>query len=187
MRKPSRRAVLATALAFGLAGCTGDDGGDNGSSATPTETPAGTPTPEPTPTETPQPVHEEYETTEVTVRSEEGEVLGSVTAAIADTPDLRFLGLSDTEALPEDRGMLFVFPEVQDLTFVMRDMDFPIDIVYADDGGVITSIHHARAPEPDENGNNLQFPGRGQYVLEVNRHWTTDRGVEEGDVLEFDL
>jgi len=206
MQTPSRRQLLATALAAVFAGCTGDDDGNSGddsAAATPTETPVetppetsdDTPTPEETPTETPQgtptetavEVHEDYETTAVTVRSSDGEELGSVTAAIADTSDLRYLGLSDTESLPEDRGMLFVFDEVQDLTFVMREMDFPIDIVYADDEGVITGIHHARAPGPDEDGNDLQFPGRGQYVLEVNHHWTTDRGVEEGDVLEFEL
>jgi uncharacterized membrane protein (UPF0127 family) len=204
MQRPSRRQVIATALAAALAGCTGDGGdggtgGDDGAAATPTETPVdtptetpgNTPTPEETPAETPQEtpvaVHEGYETTEVTVRSSDGEVLGGVTAAIADTHDLRYLGLSDTESLPEDRGMLFVYDEVQDLTYVMREMDFPIDIVYADDEGVITSIHHARAPGPDEDGNDLQYPGRGQYVLEVNQHWTTERGVEGGDVLEFEL
>jgi uncharacterized membrane protein (UPF0127 family) len=204
MQRPSRRQVIATALAAALAGCTGDGGdggtgGDDGAAATPTETPVdtptetpgNTPTPEETPAETPQEtpvaVHEGYETTEVTVRSSDGEVLGGVTAAIADTHDLRYLGLSDTESLPEDRGMLFVYDEVQELTYVMREMDFPIDIVYADDEGVITSIHHARAPGPDEDGNDLQYPGRGQYVLEVNQHWTTERGVEGGDVLEFEL
>lgn len=208
MHNPSRRRVLVAACALGLAGCASDDGddtdtGDNGASATMTETPAPTPeatptgtqeatptdaeTPGETPTATPVEVHEEYETTEITVRSADGEVLGSVTAAVADTSDLRYLGLSDTEFLPEDRGMLFVYEEVRELTFVMREMGFPIDIVYADDEGVITSIHHARAPGPDEDGNDLRFPGRGQYVLEVNHHWTTDRGVEEGDVLAFEL
>ena len=155
--------------------------------ATPAETPTETPTPEATPSETPVEIHHDYETTEVTVRSSDSEVLGRVTAAIADTRDLRYLGLSDTESLPEDRGMLFVYDEVQELTFVMREMDFPIDIVYADDEGIITTIHHARAPGPDEDGNDLQFPGRGQYVLELNQHLTTERGVETGDVLEFEL
>ena len=195
MQTPSRRQVLATAVALGLAGCTSSDdggnGGDDGMAATPTatpaETPTETPTPEATPSETPVEIHDDYETTEVTVRSSDSEVLGRVTAAIADTRDLRYLGLSDTESLPEDRGMLFVYDEVQELTFVMREMDFPIDIVYADDEGIITTIHHARAPGPDEDGNDLQFPGRGQYVLELNQHWTTERDVEVGDVLEFEL
>jgi uncharacterized membrane protein (UPF0127 family) len=139
-----------------------------------------------TATPTATPVHADYETTAVEVATPDGEVLGSVTAAVADTPDLRYLGLSDTESLPEDRGMLFVYDSMQDLTFVMRRMDFGIDIVYADADGRITSIHHAPAPGPDENGASQTYPGRGQYVLEVNYGWTTDRGVEEGDVLRFD-
>jgi len=194
VRKTSRRSVLATACALGLAGCLsgGSDDGEEPDNATPTETPTptaseATPTETPTPEETEASVHEEYDTTEVTVRSTDGEELGSVTAAIADTGDLRYLGLSDTEALPEDRGMLFVYGDVRDLRFVMRGMEFPIDIVYADDEGRITGIHHAPEPGPDEDGNDQRYPGRGQYVLEVNQHWTTERGVEEGDVLEFEL
>ncbi|WP_123537928.1 DUF192 domain-containing protein [Halosimplex salinum] len=157
-------------------------------SPAPTETPSPTATPEPTPTTpTGTPIHAAYETTEVEVTTPDGEVLGSVTAAIADTGDLRYTGLSETESLPEDRGMLFVYDEVGDHTYVMRDMDFGLDIVYADDEGEITRIHHAPAPGPDEDGEDQTYPGRGQYVLEVNEGWTTERDVEEGDVLQFDL
>lgn len=83
--------------------------------------------------------------------------------------------------------MLFVYDEVDDRTFVMRDMDFGIDIVYADDEGTITRIHHAPEPGPDEDGSNQPYPGRGQYVLEVVLDWTTERGVTEGDLLDFEL
>ncbi|WP_255170252.1 DUF192 domain-containing protein [Natrononativus amylolyticus] len=134
-------------------------------------------------------VHEEYESTDVRVTTPDGDELGSVTAAIADTDELRRLGLSETAELPEDRGMLFVYDEVDERTFGMPDMSFGIDIVFADDEGVITSIDHAPAPDPDEDGteSDHRYPGRGQYVLEVVYEWTTERGVEAGDVLEFDL
>jgi uncharacterized membrane protein (UPF0127 family) len=131
-------------------------------------------------------IHAEYETTTVDVRSTDGALLGSVTAAIADTAERRYLGLSDTESLPENRGMLFVYGSVEDRTFVMREMDFGIDIVYADDEGIITTIHHAPAPGPNEDGSEQRYPGRGQYVLEVNYRWTADRGIEPGDVLAFE-
>jgi len=167
----------------GFSGCldTANDGDEPGD-ATPVED--GTPTPDATPT--PAPVHESYETTEISVFSEAGLELGSVTAAIADTRELRILGLSDTDSLPEDRGMLFVYGSVADRTFVMRRMNFGIDIIYADSAGTITNIHHAPAPGPDEDGNAQEYPGRGQYVLEVNYEWTTRHGVEAGDRLAFD-
>jgi len=185
-----RRTWLATTAALaGLSGCLDAANDGEAADATPGDgTPApddGTPAPDATPT--PEPVHESYETTEVGVVSEDGSDLGSVTAAVADTQPLRVLGLSDTESLPEDRGMLFVYESVADRTFVMRRMDFGIDIVYADSAGTVTKIHHAPAPGPDEDGNDQRYPGRGQYVLEVNYEWTTRHGVEAGDRLEFDL
>jgi hypothetical protein len=134
-------------------------------------------------------VHEGYEETAVEVVSPEGELLGSVTAAVADTNSTRYLGLSNTDCLPPDRGMLFVYQEPQPLTFVMRDMDFGIDIVHIDRNGVITSIQHADPPGEGESGEEPkhQYPGTGQFVLEVNYDWTTEHGVETGDVVEFDL
>lgn len=128
-------------------------------------------------------VHADYETTEVRVESPKGEFLGAVTAAIADTADLRYLGLSDTESLPQNRGMLFIHDSSGNRTYVMREMEFGIDIIYADTGGVITSIHHAKVPGPDEDGNSQRYPGNGQYVLEVNMDWTTERDIMRGDVL----
>ena len=133
-----------------------------------------------------QEIHSSYETTDIRVESD-GETLGAVTAAIADTPELRYTGLSDTESLPENRGMLFVFETADSHTFVMREMDFPLDIVYADVDGTITDIHHAPEPGPNEDGEDQRYPGFGQYVLEVNYNWTTDRGVESGDKVVFEL
>ncbi|MGQ4557604.1 DUF192 domain-containing protein [Halobellus sp. GM3] len=194
----NRRAFLGAAgvVAVAFAGCV-SGGSDTENGTAPDATAAGAPatterpsaaTADPTAgSDAETPIHPGYETTEIRARSESGERLGTVTAAIADTPDLRSLGLSDTESLPADRGMLFVYESVENRTFVMREMDFAIDIVYADADGTITSIHHAPAPGPDENGNDQRYPGRGQYVLEVVYEWTTKQGVSEGDVLEFSL
>jgi hypothetical protein len=172
--------VVVVIAVVALGGCVGpfDTGGQ--STAEPTATD------DPTPTATP--VHSGYDQTTVTVLDDESdEELGTVEAAIADNGTLRYTGLSDTESLPEHRGMLFVFDGERDLTFVMREMDFAIDIVYVDSNGTITSIHHAPAPGPDEDGESQRYPGRGQYVLEVNHHWTTDRGVDVGDRIAFEL
>jgi len=128
----------------------------------------------------------DYETTRVRVESPESESRGTVIAAVAATDGQRYLGLSDARSLPEGGGMLFVYDAVADRTFVMRRMDFGLDIVYADAERRITSIHHAPAPGPDEDGSDQRYPGRGQYVLEVNLGWTTRNGIEVGDTLEFD-
>ncbi|TKR24546.1 DUF192 domain-containing protein [Natronomonas salsuginis] len=132
--------------------------------------------------------HDGYKHTTVTVHdADSGEELGHVEAAIADTSRTRYLGLSATDDLPENRGMLFVHDGVAERTYVMRNMSFGIDIVFADADGTITTIHEAPEPAPDEDGNAQEYPGTGQYVLEVNRGWMAERGVEVGDEVRFDL
>ncbi len=184
-RNPRRTAAaLALALALLTAGCAGL-GGD-GADPTPTASPdAATTTASPSPTE----IHDGYAETTVTVVDDaDGMQLGQVEAAIADTRSLRYTGLSETDGLPTDRGMLFVYEEPQgELTYVMRNMSFPLDIVFVYGNGTIQSVHHVRAPEPGEDGESIRVSGEGQYVLEVNRGWTTERGVEDGDRLEFEL
>jgi hypothetical protein len=136
----------------------------------------------------PTAVHSGYEHTSVTVRdAETGEVLGQLEAAIADTFEKRYLGLSATDDLPEDRGMLFVHDSPDRYTYVMRNMSFGIDIVFIDADGRITTIHEAPKPGPNENGNDQTYSGEGRYVLEVNKGWMADRGVEAGDEVVFEL
>lgn len=128
-----------------------------------------------------------YETTEVTVVDGDTQTeLGSVDAAIADTWGKRYVGLSETESLPEEWGMLFVHDDVDERTYVMRNMSFGIDIVFVDDDGTITKIHSAPAPAPDEDGSDHRYTGRGKFVLEVNEGWTNDRGIEPGDRVTFE-
>ncbi len=117
----------------------------------------------------------------MTVLDGNGTELGTVRVAVADTPEKRYTGLSKTESLPADRGMLFTYDSERELTYVMRDMSFGIDIVYVGANGTIKSIHHAPEPPEGEDGEDYRYPGEGQYVLEVNYEWTTRHGVEPGD------
>ncbi|OYR48974.1 DUF192 domain-containing protein [Halorubrum sp. Eb13] len=138
--------------------------------------------------EWPSGAYADYDVTLVEARTPDGDRLGRVTAAVAETGEQRFLGLSDAETLPEDAGMLFVFPAPrEDLTFVMREMSFGIDIVYADAEGTIVEIHNAPEPGPNEDGSEQTYPGSGRYVLEVPYKWTDRHGVAVGDVLMFEL
>lgn len=129
----------------------------------------------------PAPAEDKYERTSVTIYDENETQLGHVDARIADTQWKRYTGLSNTTQLPENEGMLFTYDAPGDHTYVMRGMDFGIDIVYIGADGRITKIHHAPEPPEDADGNEYQYPGHGQYVLEVNHNWTTRHGVEVGD------
>ncbi|GAA0514899.1 hypothetical protein SAMN04488066_10370 [Halorubrum aquaticum] len=125
-----------------------------------------------------------YDTTTVEATdAETGETLATVEARIADGPMKRYVGLSTTDELADDEGMLFVHGESGEHDYVMRDMAFAIDIVFVAADGEITEIREA---EP-ESRPLTTYEGTGQYVLEVPRGWSADNGVEPGDSLEFEL
>ncbi len=110
-----------------------------------------------------------------------------VDVEVADDRSERYTGLSDHNSLERGNGMLFVHDRERELTYVMREMDFDIDIIFIDADGEITRIHHARAPGPDEDGEDLQYSGRGKWVLEVPRGYANETGIEVGDRVEIDL
>jgi len=117
--------------------------------------------------------------TTVSVR-DDGRVLGTVRVRIADTPQQRYVGLSETASLGPDEGMLFVHDEAATHAYVMRNMSFPLDILFVAPNGTITTIHHAPVP-PEGQSDLRRYEGDGQYVLEVNRGWTNRTGVSVGD------
>jgi hypothetical protein len=132
------------------------------------------------------PVNSGYEHATVTVVDGDGRELGRVRAAVAESYQQKYTGLSKTEYLPPDRGMLFPYDENGDRTYVMRGMSFGIDIVYVAANGTITDIHHAPEPPEGADGNDFEYPGHGQYVLEVTYDWTTRHNVSVGDEVRIE-
>ena len=121
-----------------------------------------------------------YEWTPVTVVDDDTDAeLATVDARIADTFEKRYTGLSNTSSLGPNEGMLFIHGTEGRHSYVMRDMAFPIEIVFIDADGEITTIHHA---EPDDDGT---FRGTGKYVLEVPYNYTTDNDIAVGDRVEI--
>ena len=66
---------------------------------------------------------------------------------IANTDQLRTKGLSARERLEQNRGMLFLFPTKAYHSFWMKDMRFPIDIVWIADDRVIRVLENVPLPQ----------------------------------------
>lgn len=117
------------------------------------------------------------------------------------TPDVRFKGLSGRTSIPDDGGMLFVFPDdmVQTMSFVMRDCPIGIDIIFLDRGMKITATHEMK-PEPprgpDEQGDgNATYEARlkayssgapAQYAIELKAGTLRQISVREGQKIDLD-
>lgn len=122
----------------------------------------------------------EYERSEVTITNNCSQVLGTVEVRIADSRQQKIVGLSETPALQNGSGMLFPYDESSEHTYVMRGMDYPLDIVFVGADGRINAIESAPAPGPNEDGNDIRRTGTGKYVLEVPRGWMERHSIHVG-------
>lgn len=117
------------------------------------------------------------DTVELAVANQEGDTLTTVAAAVSETPLERYLGLSGTDRLDTGTGMWFVYSKADTRTFVMRNMSYPLDIVFVRQGGRISNIISA----PVESRPLTRHRGWGRWVLEVNRGWARRHHVSVGD------
>lgn len=84
----------------------------------------------------------------------------------ATTDAERYRGLSNHQKLAPDEGMLFIYSEPMSVGFLMRDMNFAIDIAFVASNRVVTKI--ARTIQPDSEQTHR---ARGQYVIEAPAGW----------------
>jgi uncharacterized membrane protein (UPF0127 family) len=102
----------------------------------------------------------------------------------ATTAITQYNGLSGREFLCPDCGMIFVWPERATRNFVMRNMNFPLDIIFIDQNKII-KIDANLPPEgksPTKIYSSLQ---PADMVLEVNAGYAAGQGLKVGDSLIF--
>lgn len=108
---------------------------------------------------------------------------------IVKTPEDRKIGLAKYENLDKNKGMLFVFEE-KDVkpVFWMKDVKFPIDIVWIDDGKVIEiseNIPPVPANTPDYKIPRYQPAQTIDQVLEISTGEADRKGIKAGDAVEL--
>ena len=103
---------------------------------------------------------------------------------IARSPQSQYQGLSGREALCPACGMLFIFPNKQELEFVMRDMKFPLDIIFIADGRVINIFENLQ-PEASQPTNFYKSTGAADQVLELNSGDARRYGINIGTEIKL--
>lgn len=89
-----------------------------------------------------------------------------VRVAIADTPAERQQGLSGRKNLGPNEGLLFIFDKPGFYPFWMKEMNFPIDIIWLDGDWRVIDIDQYVPPQSFPRLFQSREPV--QYVLEVN-------------------
>lgn len=99
---------------------------------------------------------------------------------IAETEEERETGLSKTEKLDQDSGMLFVIPEGQSqVAFTMEDMSYDLDLIFINEDDEVYDVQYGKAGSKDPIISTSEDIVK--YVLEVN----PNSGIKVGDELEF--
>ncbi|OHB88048.1 MAG: hypothetical protein A3E19_01985 [Planctomycetes bacterium RIFCSPHIGHO2_12_FULL_52_36] len=104
-----------------------------------------------------------------------------ITVELARTPSERGLGLMYRRQLPEDYGMLFVFPEEDYLTFWMKNTHIPLSIAFISTEGTITQIE---SMEPLSLSSH-DSKEKARYALEMLEGWFERHNVKVGDKVEL--
>jgi len=103
-----------------------------------------------------------------------------LTVEIVATPKSRAQGLMHRQSMPDDHGMLFVYPDEAVRGFWMKNTHLPLSIAFADRRGKIVTIADM---EPFDKTKTSSFVP-AKYAVEVNQGWFEARGIEHGLVIE---
>lgn len=94
-------------------------------------------------------------------------------------------GLSGRDRLSNNQGMLFIFSDNQIPNFWMKNMKFPVDIVWLDENKTIVAITPSLAVETYPQ--TFSPPSPVRYALEVNSGLSARSGWLPGDTAEIKL
>ena len=110
-------------------------------------------------------------------------VIALSSVLVADTDPLRELGLGDRDSISSDTGMFFTFDHPDIYSFWMKDMRFPIDIIWLDDSFRV--IHVENSVSPESYPKIFSPTEKSSFVLEVAAGIAKKNNYTEGSTLDF--
>ena len=99
-----------------------------------------------------------------------------IVAEVAATQEDRMRGLMQRKAMPQNRGMLFVFTEPQRHCMWMKNTLLPLSVAFMDESGRILNVEDMQ-PQT-ENSHCAARPAR--FALEMNLGWFREKGLSAG-------
>lgn len=102
---------------------------------------------------------------------------------VAKTYAQQYRGLGRRDDLGVYQGMLFVHSSLDKYGVVMRDMRFPIDVVWLKDGEVLDIAPNLQTePGVPENQLKVYYPRKpANAILELPAGWVEKNGVKIGE------
>lgn len=104
-----------------------------------------------------------------------------IAAEVARTPEEQQKGLMFREALPDGRGMIFVYDSDRRMAFWMKDTLIPLSIAFLAADGTIREIRDMRAGSLEV----IESERSARHALEVPLGWFDRVGLGVGDRFEL--
>ncbi len=108
-----------------------------------------------------------------------------LTVELAQTPHELTLGLSNRDVLETGLGMYFVLPVRDYNSFWMKDMRFPLDIIWIDQGTIVGINKNCPIPQDENNVPTFRSPQKVTNVLEVNAGFSDQNNINSGDTINL--
>jgi uncharacterized membrane protein (UPF0127 family) len=105
---------------------------------------------------------------------------------IADTLTKQIKGLSGKKNICSSCGMLFIFPDSQVRKFWMKDMNFPLDIIWINNGKIV-NISKNLLPEGENPSKTYSSVAQANYVLEINAGQSDKLNINIGDKITYNF
>ena len=107
-----------------------------------------------------------------------------VLVEVASTDIARQRGLSGRTSLKEGSGMLFAFDADWEWGIWMKDMHFPIDIIWTDQDGTVVTVAKDISPDTYPQAFYPSVPAR--FVLEVPAGFVASHDIAKGSRLSIE-
>lgn len=95
----------------------------------------------------------------------------------------RHKGLMFRKSMDADRGMLFIFPRLEEHSFYMKNTYLPLDMVFLDQGRTVVGVLE-NVPVLNEQPRSVGVAS--QYVIELNGGAAKSEGISVGYRAIFD-
>lgn len=103
---------------------------------------------------------------------------------IADDNDERRIGMMYRTEVPDNTGMLFIFDDVAERRFWMKNTLVALDLLFITEDGVVHSIQHNAEPESLRL---LESHGAVKAVLEIGGNVAAEKGIDVGDRVIYEF
>ena len=109
----------------------------------------------------------------------------TLTVEIAETQPQWTQGLSGRGSMASDRGMLFIFDHEARWSFWMKDMKFPLDIIWFNSNRQVVYVKQDLSPCNSQSCPVFTPSANATYVLEVNTGFAATHKISIGDTFVF--